>query len=350
MTKRLSWLDILRAFGVIGVVVYHSGAPSWLLALIVPWFYSVFFFVSGYTYKDEYTRQPWILAKKRFFTLYLPLIGWHFAYFVLHNLFLRLHIISDQGGTGIPLNRPYGPADILPASGRILTMRGGEDMAGPLWFVVALITVTAVFCLISVVNRWLFRDAEPTRLAMVLAVMAIGLTNQSVITYPPALNFALLCTGFFYAGYLYKRYEAKVPAGVWVSVVAAGVLIAARGTYGVWLPLEAARVLPTMLAALAGVYLGVMAAKAMGSSGPLEFIGRNSLTIIALHFLAFKLVSEIIVLSRHLPVDALATLPVITGEPLWWLAYSIVGLLVPYALKRAYDRLRGRLHLRGAVS
>lgn len=62
----------------------------------------------------------------------------------------------------------------------------------------------------------------------------------------------------------------------------------------------------------------------------LDFIGKNTLTILTWHFLAFKLVSLLIIGIYGLPIERLAEFPVITeySKQGWWIAYFIVAMVV----------------------
>jgi fucose 4-O-acetylase-like acetyltransferase len=90
-------------------------------------------------------------------------------------------------------------------------------------------------------------------------------------------------------------------------------------------------------AVLAGVFVVVQTSKAIATHALLEYIGRNSLMIMATHFVAFKLVSLAIVHAEGLQLYRLAEFPVIGGHGEWWTAYALVGVLVPTAVKFAYD-------------
>ena len=62
----------------------------------------------------------------------------------------------------------------------------------------------------------------------------------------------------------------------------------------------------------------------------LDFIGKNTLTILTWHFLTFKLVSLLVIGIYDLPIERLAEFPVITeySQQGWWLAYFIVAMVV----------------------
>lgn len=62
----------------------------------------------------------------------------------------------------------------------------------------------------------------------------------------------------------------------------------------------------------------------------LDFIGKNTLTILTWHFLTFKLVSLLIIGIYDLPIEQLAEFPVITeySQQGWWIAYFVVAMIV----------------------
>ena len=62
----------------------------------------------------------------------------------------------------------------------------------------------------------------------------------------------------------------------------------------------------------------------------LNYIGKNTLTILTWHFLTFKIVSLVIISIYDLPIARLAEFPVITeySKQGWWIAYFIVAMVV----------------------
>lgn len=63
------------------------------------------------------------------------------------------------------------------------------------------------------------------------------------------------------------------------------------------------------------------------------------MVVLAMHFLAFKLVSIIIIYTQNLPLDLLSSFPVIksTNQLYRWL-YLAAGLLAPLAGKYLFDK------------
>jgi fucose 4-O-acetylase-like acetyltransferase len=64
----------------------------------------------------------------------------------------------------------------------------------------------------------------------------------------------------------------------------------------------------------------------------LQFIGQHTITILTFHFVAFKLISLIIIRLHHLPVQQLSQFPVIdenSGGGWWWIGYTLAGIIIP---------------------
>ena len=62
----------------------------------------------------------------------------------------------------------------------------------------------------------------------------------------------------------------------------------------------------------------------------LRFCGDHTLTILALHFLSFKIINLFGVVTLGLPESQVASFPTIEGlGGCWWILYSVVGLLLP---------------------
>lgn len=66
----------------------------------------------------------------------------------------------------------------------------------------------------------------------------------------------------------------------------------------------------------------------------MQFIGNNTLTVLTWHFLAFKLVSLLIIYVYGLPMARLAEFPVITDYAVQglWVAYFLVAMTVTCAI------------------
>lgn len=68
----------------------------------------------------------------------------------------------------------------------------------------------------------------------------------------------------------------------------------------------------------------------------LVYVGNNTLTLLTWHFLSFKLVSLVLILTHQLPIARLAEFPVIKEYSTkgWFILYFVIGVLIPLALSK----------------
>ena len=95
-----------------------------------------------------------------------------------------------------------------------------------------------------------------------------------------------------------------------------------------------------LTAPLAGIYANVVVARRLKANRVLELLGRQSFTIMALHFLAFKAVILLQMLFIPGDTDRLASFPVWSGSDGWWLVSSLFGLALPVAAGLAAAKVR----------
>lgn len=53
MKKRINWIDALKGFGILLVIVGHSGCPAWLLHWLYIFHMPLFFMLSGLMVKES---------------------------------------------------------------------------------------------------------------------------------------------------------------------------------------------------------------------------------------------------------------------------------------------------------
>ena len=69
-----------------------------------------------------------------------------------------------------------------------------------------------------------------------------------------------------------------------------------------------------------------------------SYLGKHTISIVCLHFLAFKLVTLLQIKVYNLPITDLTSFPVL-NTPYWWILYSFVGISVPVLLNLCYNKM-----------
>lgn len=126
---------------VLGHACFETPVEWWVNFVHVP----LFFFMSGYCFKEEYLDTPIIFIKKRIQGLYLPFVVWGLFFLLMHNVFYSLGVYNcDFGYNGIG-TMPFSVSDTIKRAFRILLFQYGERLLGGYWFLPSLFTGSVAF-------------------------------------------------------------------------------------------------------------------------------------------------------------------------------------------------------------
>lgn len=264
-------------------------------------------------------------------------------YLAIHNLLFRSGLYSSLAGFQGRTSSLYGNADFARAGARILAFAGTESLGGALWFLPMLFAAEVVFVGVSWAStRFPLRWREPVRLTGVALVVLIGWRGQ--LDLPILREGALVAVFAVYAGTLARRSIDRIPWRGYIAMLGLLLLAALGGTVdfggnryaGLW---------QLVTVTLAGAYVNFYAARRIEDNRLLRYVGRNTIFILATHFVAFKLVSMAVIATTGYPEYGHAESAIQAGG-LWWVAYFVVGMAVPTAVKYGldvfYDFMRAR--------
>ncbi len=345
-------IDILKGIGIILMVVRHARAPYSDFVLL--FHMALFFIASGYLMKSdspEDVKSLFVYIKKKIKGLWKPYFLFTCFFVLCHNIFLRLNIYTDNPQylectfLEYPnLMTAYSIKHMLKVIVKAIFFQSGTQMGGALWFFYALFLVLIMYNVIG----FLLRKITKTDLVyfimqgIVSAVLLIlgyicFLSNRQL--HGLSRCFSVYC--LIYIGYMIKNKKImdkicyskkKVICGIIVSFV---ILLLGyhRGNIAI-----DGNVIENpvffLVMSMAGwnlVYLIAYALECCQFVGNrfLTYISEHSVWIIALHFLSFKLVSLFEIYFYGYEPYYLAAFPVLSGAGLWWLLYTIVGLVIP---------------------
>lgn len=219
LTNRIIWLDVLRAFACICVLLVHSPVKysgqggQYILApanyLFMAWGVSVFFMISGALLFSK--RQDLVpFYKKRFTRILLPTLIWSIIYLIFEACY-------------------YNDLSILKTN---LWLIPFFQQAGLLWFVYALI---GIYLITPIISAWLCmttkRDVE-----IILGIWGLTLLVPYLKVLDPAiskiievngiLNYFYGFVGYALLGYYIKEYvDIKIKSFTFVALVFTALLI-----------------------------------------------------------------------------------------------------------------------------
>jgi fucose 4-O-acetylase-like acetyltransferase len=329
------FINYMKFFGIIYLLIWHTGILK-INVFVIQFFLQMFIFISGYFYKEKYTLSPFLFLKKRIYSLYLPYIIYCTLFLLFNNIFVDLQVYNSS----MYLNN----TDFNKQFFQIVTLQQNLQMAGAMWFVAALFLVSILFLVISILTELFTFQLnhssikERFRFFLVSIFYFIGHTlAMNNHKLPALLDISLVIVPFYYLGYLYKKYEKEIPVSIFLALPMF-ILLTISMEYGFPQIIQRKYVDPSTLLScgIAGIYLNIYIALRSPTHDLIlnfiNFTGRNTMAILALHFLAFKVMSLLIIQYKNLPMSLLSSFPVIKQSGQFErLMYVCAGLLLPLA-------------------
>ena len=331
--EQSSRIYVAKALGIICVVVGHSGSP--FADFIYLFHMPLFFFISGYLYQDHYTLKPVLLIKKRIKSLYIPFVKYGIIFLIFHNIFARLHLYSDF--------QLYTWKQYLREFANIVTFGGTETFLGIFWFITSLFWVNILYCLLS---HFIYRICEPKKdRILFITIVSIFLVGNVLSIYklflPRVFDITFVALMFFYIGSSFRKHEYKIIYNPIICFSCFLFLITST-LYGSISMVGRSYVSPAFILsnAMAGVYLTLYVSNIFKNSKCLNFVGENTLPILAFHFVSFKIVNVVQVYLYSYPNSMIGEHPIIHENcKVWWIAYVTVGLFIPLLIASIGSKL-----------
>ncbi len=352
-------LNIAKSIGIILIVAGHSfveESDSFIRSFVYLFHVPLFFIISGYFYKDEYTLKPFYLVIRRIKTLWWPHFYWSAIFILLHNFFFKLHIYGDHVFRGVHIEyKDYSILLMLKKIFDLFLFKGSEKLLGAFWFLPCLFFTVMIFMIFNIIALRMNR-------AYLLPVLCfLGFISGNLMIYagihipvvPWDFRFYSITTFLYYLGYLYKNHEDKVRLDYRMAFAALLLLIIIDKYINFKIvsinsvignPLTALFYL--VLTPVLGTYLVLYISKKLENfkiSGLLSSFGKKTITILALHFLCFKIVNYIIIRLNDLDISLLSSFPVIKGYESWFILYLLTGVCVPVIMHNLFSICKRKL-------
>ncbi|HII4514740.1 acyltransferase family protein [Clostridium perfringens] len=351
---QIRYINVLKALGIISVVMGHAGSP--ITNEIYLYHMALFFFITGYLYKESYENNFKTFFWKRVKSLYIPFVMFQIIFVLIRNILINIYVYDSA-----KLGYINSFSDFIYYLKYIITFNySGDSMLGAIWFLKALFFVNILYLIFNITLKKLFKDREIIKfiIFMLLAVMGfytISYGYNPIVYFNPhnykipgmflslfdSRNFLLLA--IYYLGHLYRKNEEKVSINIYIAILFSFMLYIFSkygsidvSTYRFEGPFY------FIGCAILGIYVNIYLAKKIAKLdwSLINYIGKNSLYIMLLHFLSFKLVDALIVFLYNLPINNISAYPVSTYGGYWWILYTIVGVGIPVIIMYIYEFIK----------
>ncbi len=333
-------ISIIKALGIITVVYGHIISRGSYAGIFYLYHMPLFFFISGYLYKDKYSTQLLVFVTKKLKALYLPYLIISIVFILLRNFFIKTGIYSTD--PTFPNAMPYFSTaqDILISIQSAISFTYSEPLIVALWFLVCLFNVTILFAIIRYVSLKLNKTNNlETTFFIVIVCFFVGFYFVRLnYTLPIQLDNALIALFFYFLGYIYRQREAMITFQ-WAFAILGFFVLKQLHQYGSINMQLHQFVDPTfyVLCGTIGIYINFLLGNKISNYNNkiiklLVLIGENTLPILMLHLLSFKLLTWVLILLKiNNMLDLAYVFPglVLRVSSGMHLAYTLIGVALP---------------------
>ena len=360
LKNRDSAIDIVKGMGIFFMVGVHCGA--FFTNFIYLFHMAIFFIASGYLYKEKYTENfsnLKLFIKKKIKSLYFPYVLWMLIYSVLHNSFIRINIYTDNpeitkyiSGTYIGTTSAYTTQELLIKIVQNFFLFGNEQLAGAFWFISALFKLSVMYAVFDFILCRFLQTKNRDIIQLILSVLFLGLGYYCQLSNRTFLQFdiSLSCYILFYLGHILNKkkeivqFDSKV-VNLIICTASFAILMILQNFGSISLNKNFySNPLYLIIVSIAGwefLYsLSFFIKKTKILKNLLMLCSQNSMAIVILHFLAFKIINLLQVFMKHQPLFLIAAFPTLYTYSFWWVAYLFTGLFIPVLLNIIYKRIK----------
>jgi fucose 4-O-acetylase-like acetyltransferase len=329
-------VSFAKGIGIMLMVLGHTFFSAYGYALIYMFHMPLFFFLSGYCFRESHLENFRNYAKKRVNRIYIPFVKWGLVFLLLHNVFFHLNIYNDAFGFDGEVSQLYGVSDYLKKAFLIFfCLSGNEQLLGGYWFLHTMFFASFIF------YGFLKLKMRPVAVVLISLLLSVLLYFKGI----PVVNIYCGAKEFFavtcmMVGYLYKSYSIdKIVNQYSAYILPVCVLLLVLGSlywHGEMLDMTWTHTVPYFISAIAGSIIVMRFSKYSVEktryfSNFISTIGNKTLEILTWHFLCFKLVSLMIIAYYGQSIEHLAEFPVMRPYHVqgWWICYFVIGVAVP---------------------
>ena len=334
--KRENYIDIAKTIGIILVVLGHTEfvGKNFIYQFHLP----LFFFLSGVVFNIERTKDPKKFLCRRIISLYLPFVVFEVLFLIFHNFFSYINFYTNLSHVQLT----YSAKDMLINILKIITLGGGEELAGPLWFLISTFEINIIFAILARISQ----KYEKKFPIFLLIICTILFFMGCYTDLPRMLSQSLIGMFFYCCGYIFKKYSSKVNFSI-IGILISLLIVATCTVFNTVdiSQLDITYKLLLIVSGLAGCYMVLGFSKKIKLLENKFFLycGRNTIYILALHCLFFKFVMFLEILIYNKDIKLLGMFPVYQYSQWWSILLTIIGVLGPIVIKYLVDIIKSKI-------
>lgn len=318
--ERLKTVDIAKGIGIILVVWAHASGPgsNWIYQFHMP----LFFLISGYLFNSKTTIKEFVVRKIK--SLYLPFVIWNLVIILLRTL------------RNLLTSSPTASYTIKAVIKTVLLLDKDSQFFGATWFLGALFIISVLYKCCDVIIEWKYKRVVILLIFMLLAAFGFA------VSLPYFLSRTLILGMFFAFGHVVREQKERLKnQDKLVATMICFILfmfIATHQTVSMGHNTYSNPIMFVLGACMASyftIWLSTQISRLSTTWGKilqdgLILLGKRSLDIVIWQFIFFRLVIAVQLMLNGQPLSMLLDYyPIFSAAHGWWIAYTIVGIVLP---------------------
>ena len=281
---RVALYDIMKGLGILAIVMGHCRlAEDFVYLFHIP----LFMFISGiFHHTEDITgvKDFGKRLKKQIVRCYIPFVTIEIIFVLLHNVFEKIHWISGPS---------YTLHNQIFYCLKILTMGYGESLVGTLWFIISLFEIAVFFDFFLFFRKILPKYSQDG----CLIILAIGLFYLGLwVKMPRSLDASAALFIYYCLGYFVRKFQLFQRVNYIWGIVAFIIVFAGSFTGRTYR--TASWPVVTFLYSFSGIIFVYSLSRLLERFPYKEvflFMGKRSFSIMAFHFVGFKVWTSLLI-------------------------------------------------------
>lgn len=359
--KREKIWDIVKGVGIISIVIGHATPISEVHDFVYMYHLAIFYFIASYFYNEQkYGNNPGKNLGKKLETNWKKYIFYSTILILLHNVFIKYNFYNLNAEVYIDFE------SIIIRILNSMTFKGSELFAGALWFVPTLIFALGIFGEIVYVSRKisniLYCKLEKTRkyvkyIMIIFFVSLCGILgvylNKNAIELNYHIHTVFLILPICALGYFTRKYKNNInKIKKWYIVIL--ILIASTVLLLYFIIKKNMQIelskemivngymfyILSFIGICFCISLAIVIEKIPIVNKMMILFGKNSFTIMALHFASMKLVDVVYCKIINETNPEIISKWVTAYPEKLWILYVLIGCILPLIFSMIVEKVK----------
>lgn len=340
--SRNKTIDIMKAIAIILMVLGHSGFKygRWIYQFHM----AMFFIVAGFCYNEKYSNNMQGIKEliiKRIKSLYIPCFIWNITITLLHNILVEINFTEGN---------IYSVKQILINICKCVLFSGGDHLSGAMWFLRTMFFSTIIYAMLDYIcNKKVFGRCfckEKMKWILCIILLLIGWfgNNLSIGKYFNIFTVVIL----YQIGHSLKGLNLDIN-------ITKSILYSILGFLAITIPMiftqdnislasnQIINPIYFVWCSCGGTLMCFGIANILSKtkiSSLMSYIGKNTLPIVILHFVAMKLVTLVQIFYYGDSIKLLSAHPYLYTNWFWCILYTLIGTILPLLVYEGYKMLK----------